>query len=396
MKRGIGFSIIELMVSMVVLLAVVAGATVALVQAQHATDGVALMANTQENLRAGMHFITRDLAQAGEGIPPAGVSLPNTAAGISAINRPGTAGTFLQPNLVSYLLLPVVTPGNQLGQIAKSVNPQTGAVLNGINTDVINILYADNTLVDAAGNFLNSFPIVQAAPAIPVCAAPAQINATGLTVTLAANCFTMPGRPTPIAVGNLILFTNQNGTALEYVTGVAGQVITFGAGDPAGLNQTGLPNGTVADLANAGGGFPPTTIQRVWLVTYYIDSTTNPLKPQLVRQVNYPNYPTVANAANPPQQIADCIENLSFSYDITNSTAPAGTYPIGPGDAPFPNPAFDSPGQIRAVNVSIAGRSEYPYLGSTMPQYFRNNLETQVSLRSMSFQNQFQTSATAP
>jgi hypothetical protein len=193
----------------------------------------------------------------------------------------------------------------------------------------------------------------------------------------------------------LILFTNQNGTALEYVTGVAGQTITFGAGDPAGLNQTGKPNGTVANLANAGGGFPPTTIQRVWMVSYYIDSTTNASKPQLVRQVNYPAYPTVAAATNPPQQIGDCIENLAFSYDITNSTAPVGSYTIGPGDAPTPF-APDTPGQFRAVNVFLAGRSEYPYLGSTMPQYFRNNLSTQVSLRSMSFQNQFQTSSTAP
>jgi prepilin-type N-terminal cleavage/methylation domain-containing protein len=390
MKRGNGFSLIELMVSMVILLIVVATATVALVQAQHATDAVALMANTQENLRAGMHFITRDLAQAGEGIPPAGVSLPNSAAAVSAVNRPGTATTFP----TTYTLLPVVTPGSLLGQIAKSVNPQTGVVLSGTPTDVINILYADNTLIDTAGNYLNSFPIVQAAPAAPVCAG--AINATGLTVTLVTGCFKMPGTPTPVAVGNLILFTNQNGTALEYVTGVAGEVITFGAGDPAGLNQTGLPNGTVANLANAGGGFPPTTIQRVWMVSYYIDSTTNASKPQLVRQVNYPNYPTVAGATNPPQQIGDCIENLGFSFDITNSTAPVGTYLIGPGDAPTPNTLYDTPAQIRAVNVFLAGRSEYPYLGATMPQYFRNNLSTQVSLRSMSFQNQFQTSSTAP
>ncbi len=389
MNRGNGFSLIELMVSMVVLLIVVSTATLMLVQAQHATDGVAMMANTQENLRAGLHFIARDLTQAGEGIPPSGVAIPNTAAGVSAINRPGTATTFL----TSYTLLPVVTPGYEWGQIAKSVNPQTGAILSGVNTDIINILYADNSLVDALGNDLNSYPIVQAAPAVPVCAG--AINTTGLSVTLAAGCFTMPGTPTPITAGNLILFTNQNGTALEYVTSVAGQTITFAAGDPAGLNQTGLPNGTVANLKNAGGAFPPTTIQRVWLVSYYIDSTTNPSKPQLVRQVNYPNYPTVATATNPPQQIADCIENLGFSYDITNSTAPAGTYPIGPGDAPFPS-APDTPAQIRAVNVFIAGRSEYPYQGSTMPQYFRNNLSTQVSLRSMSFQNQFQTSTTAP
>jgi prepilin-type N-terminal cleavage/methylation domain-containing protein len=394
MKRGNGFSLIEMMVSMVVLLIVVAAATIALVQAQHATDGVALMANTQENLRAGMHFIMRDLVQAGEGIPPAGVSLPNSAAGVSAVNRPGTSTIFLQSDgVTTYTLLPVVTPGYRVGQLAKSVNPQTNAILSGVNTDVINLLYADNTLIDTAGNYLNSFPVVQAAPAVPVCAG--VINATGLTVTLATGCFKMPGTPTPVAVGNLILFTNQNGTALEYVTGVAGQVITFSGADPAGLNQTGLPNGTVANLANSGGGFPPTTIQRVWLVTYYIDSTTNPSKPQLVRQVNYPAYPTVATAANPPQQIGDCIENLGFSYDISNSTAAAGTYPIGPGDAPYPQ-APDTAGQIRAVNIFLAGRSEYPYLGSTMPQYFRNNLSTQVSLRSMSFQNQFQTSTTAP
>jgi len=388
MKRGNGFSLIEMLVSIVVLLIVVSTATLMLLQAQHATDGVALMANTQENLRAGMRFITRDLAQAGEGVPPAGISLPNTAAGVSSVNRPGTATTFLQPNGVSYTLLPVVTPGSAIGQPAKSVNPKNNAVLVGVNTDVINILYADNTLIDAAGHSLNSYPVVQSAPATPVCAG--AINATGLTVTLAPGCFTMPGTPTPISVGNLILFTNQNGTALEYVTGVAGQTITFAAGDPAKLNQTGLANGTVANL-KSGGVFPPTTIQRVWMVTYYIDSTTNPSKPQLVRQVNYPNYPTPAAQTNPPQQIGDCIENLTFSYDITNSTAPVGDYPIGPGDAPQPDPRYDSPAQIRAVNVFLAGRSEYPYQGSVTPQYFRNNLWTQVSLRSMSFQNQFNT-----
>lgn len=382
MKRGNGFSLIEMLVSIVILLVVVSTATLMLVQAQHATDGVALMANTQENLRAALHFITRDLTQAGEGIPPAGVTLPNTAAGVSAIVRPGTATTFP----TTFTLLPVITPGYQIGQAAKSVNPRTGAILTGANTDVINVLYADNTLVDVAGHSLNSYPIVQAAPATPVCTG--AINATGLTVTLAAGCFTMPGTPIPISVGNLILFTNQNGTALEYVTAVNGQVITFSAGDPGGLNQTGLANGTVANL-KSGGVFPPTTIQRVWLVSYYIDSTTNPSKPQLVRQVNYPNYP-IAAPANPPQQIGDCIEDIGFSFDITNSTAPAGTYPIGPGDAPFPT-APDTPAQIRAVNVFIAGRSEYTYQGSTAPQYFRNNLSTQVSLRSMSFQNQFNT-----
>ncbi len=147
----------------------------------------------------------------------------------------------------------------------------------------------------------------------------------------------MPGVTKPITVGNLIMFHNSNGTALEYVTGVSGQVITFAAGDPAGLNQTGLTQWHGGKSAErGGGGFPPTSITRVWMVTYYIDSTTNPAAPQLIRQVNYPNFPAGPAAVNPPQAIADNVENLSFSYDITASNFPGlGIYPTWSGQRTY-------------------------------------------------------------
>jgi prepilin-type N-terminal cleavage/methylation domain-containing protein len=400
MKRENGFTLIEMMISIVILLAVVGVAVGALLQAQHATEGVAYEANTQENLRAGMHFMVQDLMQAGEGIPQGGVSVPYNAAGNSAIVRPGvfppTGPNFPNPALSGFIALPAISPGWEIGQDATTVNPVTGAVLNGsLQTDVINILYADNILQDAAGNYLYSFPVVQAAG--PACAG--TINATGASVVLDAGCFLMPGVIRPITVGNLIMFHNSNGTALEYVTAVNGQTILFGGGDPAGLNATGLPNGTVANLQNAGGGFPPTSITRVWLVTYYIDSTTNPTSPQLIRQVNYPNYPVPGiAAANPPEAIADNLENLSFSYDITGSSYPGiGTYPLGPGNVPTPT-LPDTAAQIRAVNVFLAGRSEQPYRAASTPQYLRNNLSTQVSIRSLSFTDTFTTATqqTAP
>jgi prepilin-type N-terminal cleavage/methylation domain-containing protein len=387
MKLQRGFTLIELMVSMSIVVSVVAIATDALMQAEHVTTMVAYEANTQENLRAGMHFMVRDLTQAGEGIPQGGISIPYTAT--SAVNRPGTAITF--PN--TYITLPAITPGSLAGQLATSINPVTNATLTGVATDVINILYADNVLVDAAGNYLYSFPVVQAAPSTPVCAG--TISATGSSVTLAPACFTMPGVTNPITAGNLIMFHNQNGTALEYVTSVAGQTINFAGGDPAGLNQTGAANGTVANLATTPGVFPPTTVTRVWMVSYYINSA-NAQDPQLIRQVNYPGFPAGA-PVNPPQAIADDIENLGFSYDITSSTDPAGTYPNGPGNAAQPI-LPDTPAQIRAVNVFLAGRSEYAYTPQTTPQFLRSNLTTQVSIRSLSFTNQFNTSAssTAP
>jgi hypothetical protein len=333
----------------------------------------------------------RDLTQAGEGIPQGGLTVPNNGTS-STINRPGTATTFLY-NSVGPLALPPIMPGSSIGQAATSVNPQTNAVLSGANTDVVNIIYADNVLVDAAGHQPYTYPVVQAAS--PTCAG--VISPTGAFVTLAAACFAMPGLTQPITVGNLIMFHNQNGTALEYVTSVSGQTINFAAGDPAGLNQTGKPFGTVYNLQNfvAGNptGFPATSITRIWMVTYYLDNATNPSKPQLIRQVNYPNYPAGNGAANPPQQVADIIEDLTFSYDITASVDAAGTYPLGAGNVPTPI-SPDTPTQIRAVNVFLAGRSEYTYQSNGGHAFLRNNLTTQVCPRSLSFTNLFQTSQT--
>jgi prepilin-type N-terminal cleavage/methylation domain-containing protein len=402
MKRQNGFSLLELMVSMVIVVASIGGAIGALIQAEHATQAVAYEANTQENLRAGMHFIVRDLMQAGEGIPQGGVTIPFAAT--SNINRPGTATIFLN----TYTTLPAITPGWELGSLATSINPANNAVLTGVATDIINILYADTILQDSSANqnYLYSYPIRQDAPAVPDCnnGNAAAISPTGASVTLDPACFLMPGATNPITTGNLIMFHNQNGTALEYVTSVAGQVINFGPGDPAGLNQTGDALGTVANLATTPGNFPPTTITRVWMVSYYLN-VANPLNPQLMRQVNYPDYPPAA-PVNPPTAIADDIENLAFSYAITNSTDPAGTYPVAPFTAPFtsgPGNAStpilpDTPAQIRAVNVFLAGRSEQPYQPNLTPQFLRNNLTTQVSIRSLSFTNQFTTAAssTAP
>jgi hypothetical protein len=294
---------------------------------------------------------------------------------------------------VTYTSLPPVIPGSQLGSVVTTQNASSKAILTGgFNTDIITILYEDNTVVSSVGGA--AAPLLTATPVNqpvgpPICNG--TIAANGSSLTMDPTCFTLPGGPTPIAVGNLILFHNINGTALEYVTSIAGSTINFAAGDPAGLNQTGLPNGTVSNLSVAA---TPTTISRVYMVTYYLDVVTNPAKPQLVRQVNYPNYPA-GNPANPPQQVGEVIENLGFSYDIVNTQDPAGTYPNGPGDAPTAL-APDTPFAFRAVNVYLGGRSEYPWTWTNPPQFLRNSLTTQVSIRSLSFGVLFPTPGILP
>ncbi len=394
MRRQKGFTLIELMVSIAILLIVGAATVGTLAQAVQVTQGVTMQAAMQENLRAGMHFMVRDVMQAGEGIPPGGISIPNSAANISAVNWPGTSTVFTS----NYVVLNGIVPGHSMGQAQTGIT-SSGTVISAgaVKSDLITVVYADNSLVDTAGRSLNGQPVASAS-----CAGG---TLSAASVTLSTSCFTMPGTgPSPIGTGNLIMFQNQYGTALEYVTSTnGGQTINFAADDPAGLNAPSAatyPNGTVAALlAN---GAVPTTITRVWMVTYYLDSTTNPQHPQLVRQVNYPGYPTAATQSNPPQQIADDIEALGFTYDITNSAAPVGTYPNGPGDAPqpaswtTPTPGSDSPSQIRAVNVYLSGRSETTYQLTKSQTYFHNNLSTQVCIRSLDFTNTFNTSITTP
>src|SRR5450631_2013239 len=87
MKREHGFSLVELMVTLAILVAIVGTTLGALSQASQATQSVTMMADTQENLRAGLNYMGRDLVQAGEAIPQGGRPLPNNA-GVVNVNKP--------------------------------------------------------------------------------------------------------------------------------------------------------------------------------------------------------------------------------------------------------------------------------------------------------------------
>jgi len=99
MKRQAGFSLMEVLVA-TALMVVIMGTTLrALSDATHANEAVTLMADSQENLRAAMNYMTKDLIEAGEGLPQGGIPIPNSAtllnpapALASAVNRPGPIG----------------------------------------------------------------------------------------------------------------------------------------------------------------------------------------------------------------------------------------------------------------------------------------------------------------
>jgi hypothetical protein len=233
--------------------------------------------------------------------------------------------------------LPAVEPGGSLGP-----------TVLGVTTDLVNLFYQDPNLA------LGQFPLTA-------------IAADGSTATVDVR--TDIGGADGLRLGDIVLFNNALGTAVQTVTAINRQLVSFAAGDAMGLNQRNAPQGTLMQLTSGPGVFPPTTATRLVLVSYYIDVTTDPNVPRLVRQVNLGQRLAIALG----------VENLQFTYDLVDGTT-------NPSNVETP-PVANSANQIRKANLFIAARS----LELSLPtgQFVRNSMAAGVGLRSLSFVDRY-------
>jgi len=380
MKKQAGFTMIEFMIAMGVTLVVLAAAVGAIMSTMRSNQNVALSADLNDNLRASLNLVRQDIVLAGEGIPAGGISIPS-GPGIT-INRPGpVALKFLQP------FLPALSMGTALGPtvpilVRAGVPPGGGAP-----SDMITLIYQDNTWdSNPAANLqtaLDSAPINRVAVgATPACNG--SITATGNAVTFDANCVDMSKARVPVQPGDLFMFSNINGTALQTVTSINGQVVNFASNpgvDKFGLNQTGAAQGTIVQLQNKvpasnpvayAGTYPPTTATRIWMISYYLDTTTDPQHYRLVRQVNF----------NPTQPVAEIIEGLQFTYNFVDANVPPTIYA---NSTSVPPGLTES--NIRSVNLFLGARANAP--SGSNSAYIRDNMKTQISVRSLSYFNRY-------
>jgi prepilin-type N-terminal cleavage/methylation domain-containing protein len=373
MKREAGFTLIEVLVAITLMLIVLAATLGTLTDAIHATEAVTLMADTQENLRAGMNYIVRDLVQAGEGLPQTGITIPNTggASPTSAVNRPGPSGIGTFPT--AWSVLPDISPGYQLG-------PTT--TTSGNATDLLSVIYADNTLIDSSQHWLNEYPINTPGGGSGCSGATPTPNGTIVTsgatttITFDSSCVNINTGNTALAVGDLLLLQNGSGMALvsiSTVTLASNRLTIASSPDPFKLNSSGKSAGTIAQIQSpaSSGTYSATTATRVRMVTYYIDNT-NSQRPSLMRQVNM----------NTAQEVGEIIENMQFYYDYLNAGSSPPTVTTD-----STNPSSGNLPYVRDIYVSLFARSENQY--SVSKQYFRNNLQTAVSIRSLNFFNEF-------
>jgi len=331
----LGFGLLEMLIGVGLTLVILATTMVALNDGVRMSNAAQAVSNMRHNGRNGLNLMTRDLIQTGQGIPTGGIPIPS-GAGVTPIVRPGPGALAYPAGTVT---LPALTPGQALGP-----------VVNGRYTDVITLLYADQTLG------LDEYPL-------------AAIATDGSTITVNA-ATSITDADNGIAIGDLILFSNPLGHAIQLVTSLeSAGTIAFGATDSMNLNQRAAPAGSILQLQDAPGSFPTTTARRIWMITYFVDNTDTDA-PKLMRVVNN----------GTPRPIALDVEDVQFTFDLVDGYAnPAGV------DTP---PAGNSPAQIRKVNLMLATRSRTR--NRTTGRYQYQTLTTQVALRSLSFLDRFQ------
>lgn len=352
-----GFTLLEMMVSMAVGLIVLASMASLFRTGVNTAMLVTQRVETQENMRAAMNLMVKDLSLAGAGLPTGGIQLPSGAG--STVSKFGCdqagachvpAYTYPAGNFMYGIL-----PGYQNGVEGNAVIP---AVPAPAFSDSITVVYADY-----------NFPLWEYNMYFVA-------GSNGGSVTVAANPAYTPAPPAingagGIQQGDLIMISGGGLTGVGEVTApptVGG--MTFANLDALNMNQSGATSGNLKAVQALVGSGTAVTAYRLFVVTYYLSVPgVAGQTPRLMRQVN----------GLTPMPVADDIINLQFAFDIDNA---------GALDANQPNPigVGELPNNIQKVNIILMGQSMIQNSRTSQNMY----LATSVSARNMTFRNRYQ------
>jgi prepilin-type N-terminal cleavage/methylation domain-containing protein len=349
-----GFSLMEMMVAITVML-IVTGAIFAMVRdsLKVATTTYELV-DAQENLRIAQEYINRDLMNAGDGLKS-----------LSTLRLP-------QPFVGSYLTLNPIT---ETGMPA-------GVINFGILTSDNNVPANTTVLATSPALTVRSSPVLTdrqtileldrdpADTHLPITLIPGKINAAGTTVTVPTlailNKFTL---------GEIYFFSSTLGGTFGAVTAkdTAALTLSFTSGDPNdpyGLNATAA--GNIAAISSA--GTISTTLQRMKIIHYYINS--NGL---LMRRVF-----GVKGAGMSESIIAEHVVSVQFNYGLSLTD--------GSGNVLQPTPTLSTPDErINVRQVEVIVTTETPH---ALQDGVRQQLSTTTitSVRNMQFRRALQPS----
>ncbi len=350
-KRG--FTLVELLVAMALGLLVMAAMASLFKTGLNSTMLVTQRAETQQNMRAAVDLMVKDISMAGAGLPSGGIQLPTGSGAIASKFGCDQGGTCHVPafnypnNNYMYGVIPGFNNGVENNAVVTAAPPP-------IINDSITVVYADY-----------NFPLWEYDITFPT-------PGNGGGIVLAPNPAFVPAPPLitaagGIKAGDLIMLSNSLGTAVGEVTDLTGGTIAFADADALNVNQSGAAQNNIKAISTGAN----TVAYRLFAVTYYLTVPGNGETPRLMRQVN----------GLEPVPVADNIINLQFAYDTYNSQSGAldanQVDPIGAGE---------SPNLIQKINIVVMGQSMLGNGNKSQNMY----LATAVSARNMAFRNRYQ------
>jgi len=339
-----GLSLMEALVAMLVASIVLAAGSSLVIKALQITDLVTVRSEMQQDGRAAINSILKDLSLSGTGMPVGGVQLPTGANSTKSLLGCASGVCLLKNHFF---------PGNHMYPVLP--DPNDGNVQQG-TPDALTAVYLDRTLnLGIASN----------------------ITPAGSQLDLA--------NVTGINIGDLIILSNVHGSAIGMVTNVlpATNSLVFGSSDPLNINQPNAANGNIAALQDPGPGnkYPPTTAARILVISYYLQQSAGPDGTfgtdddnwQLMRQVN----------GQQPVPVIDGVENLQVTYDVYDDTANNSSSTLVTNT----KAANGTPGLIRKVNIVLSLRSTRK-VGPTK-SLSHLTLAAAVSPRNLSFRDRY-------
>jgi prepilin-type N-terminal cleavage/methylation domain-containing protein len=378
-----GFSLLELMVASAIGLIAILAMTSLFRQGMNATFVITQRAEAQQNMRAAIELMTKDIGLAGSGLPSGGLQLPTGgAASLYACNQSGLCYVPVDtypPNAAAgttnymFGILPGfsngVEGGTPIAAAPAAINDSVTSIYCDYNFPLTNFAFTFPSTTQA-----NVGPAAVITPGLPTnILAPGGLNVGDLILFQVLT----PGKGT--ASGNQGTSSSATATVVGEITGLptGGTEINFAGSDALNMNQTG-PNSLANAIATLGSSLGTATGNnvnacRLEVVTYFIQippAGGTVQNPRLMRQVNGLN-------AVP---VADNIINLQVTYDVINST-------LGTISADQANPlgAGLSPALIQKVNLWVMSQSLTTAGARAQSMY----LATSVSARNMSFCNSY-------
>jgi Tfp pilus assembly protein PilW len=339
-----GLSLMEALVAMLVASIVLAAGATLVTKALQITDLITVRSEMQQDGRAAINSLLKDLSLSGTGLPVGGVQLPTGTNSTSSLLACAGGVCFLTNHTF---------PGNHMYPVLP--DPNDGKVQQG-TPDAVTMVYIDRTL--------------NLGTASAIAPSGSQVDVPSVT---------------GVNIGDLIMLSNVHGSAIGMVTNTltTGNSLLLDSSDPLNINQPNAANGNIASLQDPGSGnkYPTTTVSRILVISYYLQQSAGPDGTfgndddnwQLMRQVN----------GQQPVPVMDGVENLQLTYDVYDDTASSASSTLVTNT----KAANNTPGLIRKINVVMNVRS--PRKTGPTKSLSHLTLAAAVSPRNLSFRDRY-------